>query len=54
MTEKQITGLVVTASLVCAFLLAQPDLVLSPLAKVILGAANVALTYWARQSQPAS
>lgn len=51
MTRQQaITGAVVTASLVVAFLLAQPDVALPPLVKVLLGAANVALTYWARVS----
>lgn len=51
MTRQQfVTGLVVTASLVVAFLLAQSDVALPPIAKVALGAANVALTYWARVS----
>lgn len=52
MNQKTITAFIVTASLVVAFLLAQPDVVFGPGMKVILGALNVALTYWARQSQP--
>jgi hypothetical protein len=51
MTQQNlVTGLVISASLVVAFLLSQSDLVLPPIAKVILGALNVALTYWARVS----
>jgi hypothetical protein len=51
MTQQQIvTGLVITASLVVAFMLGQTDVALPPLVKVLLGAANVALTYWARVS----
>jgi hypothetical protein len=51
MTQQQlVTGAVVTASLIVAFLLGQPDVVLSPPVKVILGALNVALVYWARVS----
>lgn len=46
------TGLVVTASIVVSFLLTQPDVVLTPTVKVALGAANVALVYWARRSDP--
>lgn len=51
MTQQNlITGLVITASLVVAFLLGQSDLELPPIVKVALGAMNVALTYWARVS----
>lgn len=51
MTQQSlVTGLVITASLVVSFLLAQSDLVLPPGAKVALGAANVALAYWSRVS----
>ena len=51
MNQQQfVTGAIVTASLVVAFLLGQPDVVLPPLVKVALGATNVALVYWARVS----
>jgi len=48
--QDLVTGLVISASLVVAFLLSQSDVILPPIAKVVLGAMNVALTYWARVS----
>ena len=45
-----VTGLVITGSLVVSFLLSQSDVMLPPIAKVILGALNVALVYWSRVS----
>ncbi len=48
--QQLVTGLVISASLIVAFLLAQSDVLLPPLAKVVLGAMNVALTYWSRVS----
>ena len=51
MTQQNlVTGLVISASLVVAFLLSQSDVTLPPVAKLVLGALNVALTYWARVS----
>ena len=48
--QNLVTGLVISSSLIVAFLLAQSDVVLPPIAKVILGALNVSLTYWSRVS----
>lgn len=43
MTETQVKTIFAAVSAVCAFLLAQPDVTIPPLLKVILGAVIVAL-----------
>ena len=43
MTEKQFQAVFGVAAAVCAFLLAQQDVPLDPIAKVVLGAIAVAL-----------